>query len=116
MEDLTNKPESEMGVPLGGGFGRLISPFEAEELVRRDKAKKRKAAQEAAASERREMREMRHKWIREEAEFEKRFSANHSPEEPISLSNKLGCAALFIVLFLIVSGLITVLESLRAMP
>lgn len=114
MEDLKNKPESEMGVPLGGGFGRLISPYEAEELVRRDTAKKKKADAERAAQDKRERRQRRHAEIREEIEFEKRFSGNSSFVEAPSLASQIGCAFIFIAIFLIVSGFIVVLESLGA--
>lgn len=99
MEDLRNKPESEMGVPLGGSFGRLISPFEAQELARRDKAKKKREATEQAAQEKRERREMRHKWIREEVEFERQHPNTLPTSNPPSFLSQVGCV--FIALFLI---------------
>lgn len=114
MEDLKNKPESEMGVPLGGGFGRLISPYEAEELVRRDNAKKKKAAAEAAAVEKRQRRQMRHAEIREELEYERMFSGNSSPTPAPSFFDQISCAFIFLVIFLTIAGLITLLETLGA--
>lgn len=110
MDDLKNKPESEMGVPLGGSFGRLISPFEAHELVRRDQAKKKRAAQDAAANERRERREMRHKWFREEAEFERTFPNTAPPRA--SLAQNIGCVIACLIVFLIVAGFFNFLSSL----
>jgi len=114
MEDLKNKPESEMGVPLGGSYGRLISPFEAEELRRRDKVKNKKAVAEQAAQERRDRRQMRHKWIREEAAFDKKFQYNSTSAQAPSLSSQIGCAIICLFIFLAVSGLFVLLESLRA--
>jgi hypothetical protein len=114
MEDLTNKPESEMGVPLGGGFGRLISPFEAEELVRRDKARARRAAAEKAAQEKREHRELRHKWIREETAFERMYSANSSSVQAPSLSSQIGCALVCLLITAFFVGCAFFLSSLGA--
>lgn len=114
MEDLTNKPESEMGVPLGGSFGRLISPFEAQELVRRDNAKKKLAAADQAAQEKRERRQMRHANIREEVAFDKSFSWNSTPVDAPSLSSQIGCAIVCLFIFLAVAGFISFLSSLGA--
>ncbi len=114
MTDLKNKPESEMGVPLGGGFGRLISPFEAQELVRRDKARERKAKAEKAAQEKRELREMRHKWIREETAFERMFSANSSSVQAPSLADQIGCAFVCLLIFAFFVGCAFFLTSLGA--
>lgn len=111
MENLKNKPESEMGVPLGGSYGRLISPFEAEELRRRDNAKKKKAAEEQATQEKRERREYRHKWIREEAAFDKQFQYNSTSAQSPSLSSQIGCAIIGIFIFLSISVLIVLLGS-----
>lgn len=111
MEDLRNKPESEMGVPLGGSFGRLISPYEAQELNRRENARKKKAAAELAAKEKRERRQMRHAEIREEIAFDKSFSGSQRAEAP-SLSSQIGCAFICLTIFLFLAGFISFLSSL----
>ena len=103
-----------MGVPLGRSFGRLISPLEAQELVRRDQVKKNQAEKDAAAKERRERREMRHKWEREEAEFDRNFPNTISTVPAPSLSDQFGCAFIALLLFLGIVVFISLLTSLGA--
>lgn len=112
MEDLRNKPESEMGVPLGGSFGRLISPFEAQELTRRENARKKKDAAEQAAREKRERRQMRHKWFQEEVAFNKSFSGSQKRVEAPSLLSQIGCAFVCLTIFMFLAGFISFLTSL----